>query len=229
MAVNKAWCTGTSALMDWFNDNAEQPYYSVWRGRNLSFSWNNDDLEAGRAKLQNDINFAEQNNVSEVLTIKLHPRKDKGFITDKTPTYASLDFRPAALESPAMYGVPVQGHSNYQMERILEKLNTLESRISANEAMGEIDEYVDDAPQSPINAMLSNPDVQHALVSGILGLLGGLVTSPGSNAIAGVVESGNDEAIQLLDQLMAKGVTVEHLRKLAQMSEGKLKGLLIML
>lgn len=227
MAVNKAWCTGTSALMDWFNDNAEQPYYSVWRGRNLSFSWNNDDLEAGRAKLQNDINFAEQNNVSEVLTIKLHPRKDKGFITDKTPTYASLDFRPAALETQAMYGVPVQGN-NYQMDRILEKLNTLESRISANEAMGEVEDY-DDAPQSPINAMLNNPDVQHALVSGILGLLGGLVAPSNTSAIAGVVEDGNDEAIMLLDQLMSKGVTVDHLRKLAQMSEGKLKGLLIML
>jgi hypothetical protein len=228
MAVNKAWCTGTSALMDWFNDNAEQPYYSVWRGRNLSFSWNNDDLEAGRAKLQNDINFAEQNNVSEVLTIKLHPRKDKGFITDKTPTYASLDFRPAALETPAMYGVQVSGQSNYQMERILEKLNTLESRISANEAMGELEDYVDDAPQSPINAMLSNPEVQQALVSGVLGLLGGLVNQPNS-ALAGVIDGANDEAIQLLEQLMNKGVTVDHLRKLAQMSESKLKGLLIML
>jgi len=227
MAVNKAWCTGTSALMDWFNDNAEQPYYSVWRGRNLSFSWNNDDLEAGRAKLQNDINFAEQNNVSEVLTIKLHPRKDKGFITDKTPTYASLDFRPSALEQPAMYGVPMAGQNNYQMERILEKLNTLESRISANEAMGEFDDINDDPP-NPINAMLSNPDVQHALVSGILGLLGGLVTAP-SSGIAGVTDSINDEVIQIVDQLMKKGVRVEHLRKLADMSESKLKGLLIML
>ena len=58
MAINKAWCTGVNALMEWFDDHAEQPYYSVWRGRNLSFSWNNDDMEAGRLKLLNDITFS---------------------------------------------------------------------------------------------------------------------------------------------------------------------------
>lgn len=227
MAVNKAWCTGTSALMDWFNDNAEQPYYSVWRGRNLSFSWNNDDLEAGRAKLQNDINFAEQNNVSEVLTIKLHPRKDKGFITDKTPTYASLDFRPSTLEQTAMYGVPMAGQNNYQMEKILEKLNTLESRISANEASGEGD-YFNEEPPNPINALLGNPDVQQALVSGVLGLLSGLIT-PQVRSIAGVTDTVDEEVINIVNQLMSKGVKVEHLRKLAEMSESKLQGLLFML
>ena len=227
MATNKAWCTGTNALMDWFNENAETPYYSVWRGRNLSFSWNNDDIEAGRNKLQNDINFAEQNNVTEVLTIKLHPKKDKLFITDKSPVYASLDFRPSQLEQP-VYGVGAYtggGTNNYAMDKIMDKLNMLESRLAATEEYDEVDER----PKSGIDAMLANPQVQEALISGLLGMVGNMLN--GGKPMSGVAGIGsiNEEAITILDSLMKKGVSIEHLKKLNSMTDSKLQNLLIML
>jgi hypothetical protein len=226
MAINKAWCTGTSALLDWYDSNAQSPYYSVWRGRNLSFSWNNDDMEAGRQKLENDINFAEQNNVTEVLTIKLHPKKDKGYITNSTPVYASLDFRPCALES-AVYGLPVSAQpNNYAMSQIMDKLNALESRIAGSEM--DFEEEEDNKPESPINALLNNPDVHQALVSGLLGLIGGMFTHTPQVPVSGIAGI-NDEAVEILNELMNKGVTLEHLKKLAQMNEAKLKSLLIML
>jgi hypothetical protein len=224
MAINKAWCTGTSALLDWYDSNAQNPYYSVWRGRNLSFSWNNDDMEAGRQKLENDINFAEQNNVTEVLTIKLHPKKDKGYITSSTPVYASLDFRPCALES-AVYGLPVNQPNNYAMSQIMEKLAVLESKIAGNENEFEEEE---EEKESPINALLNNPDVHQALVSGILGLVGGMFSATPPPAVSGIAGI-NEEAVEILNQLMNKGVTLDHLKKLAQMSDAKLKSLLIML
>jgi len=226
MAINKAWCTGTSALLDWYDSNAQSPYYSVWRGRNLSFSWNNDDMEAGRQKLENDINFAEQNNVTEVLTIKLHPKKDKGYITNSTPVYASLDFRPCALES-TVYGLPVSAQpNNYAMSQIMDKLNALESRIAGSEM--DFEEEEDNKPESPINALLNNPDVHQALVSGLLGLIGGMFTHTPQVPVSGIAGI-NDEAVEILNELMNKGVTLEHLKKLAQMNEAKLKSLLIML
>lgn len=228
MAINKAWCTGVNALMEWFDDHAEQPYYSVWRGRNLSFSWNNDDMEAGRLKLLNDISFAEQNNVSEVLTLKLHNKKDKsGYITSSTPTYGSLDFRPSPMEQ-MNYGVSVPHSSNnYAMEKILDKLNVLESRIAGYESMEE-DHDEEEKPLSPINAMLNNPDIQQALVTGILGMVGGLFGGAAHvKSLAGAEDQ--HEAIELLNVLMNKGVTVDHLRKLADMSDAKLKSLLLML
>lgn len=223
MAINKAWCTGTSALLDWYDSNIQSPYYSVWRGRNLSFSWNNDDMEAGRVKLENDINFAEQNNVTEVLTIKLHPKKDKGYITNSTPVYASLDFRPCALES-AVYGLPQSQTNNYAMSQIMDKLNALESRISGSE----MDFEEEEKPISPINALLSNPDVHQALVSGLIGLIGGMLTHTPPIAVNGIAGI-NDEAIDILNELMNKGVTLEHLKKLAMMNDAKLKSLLLML
>lgn len=227
MAINKAWCTGANALMEWFDDHAETPYYSVWRGRNLSFSWNNDDADAGRQKLLNDISFAEQNNVSEVLTIKLHNKKDKGFITSSTPMYASLDFRPCPIEQSQGYAAPMSNNSNsYAMERILNKLEALESRIAGFE---EDEDHEEVKPESPINAMLNNPDIQQALVGGLLGLVSGMFTKGATTATAIAGTEDNNEAIELLNVLMSKGVTVDHLRKLSEMSSAKLNSLLLML
>jgi len=228
MAINKAWCTGVNALMEWFDDHAEQPYYSVWRGRNLSFSWNNDDMEAGRLKLLNDITFAEHNNVSEVLTLKLHNKKDKsGYITSSTPTYGSLDFRPSPMEQQ-VYGVSVPNTANsYAMEKILDKLNVLESKIAGYESMDD-DFEEEEKPLSPINAMLNNPEIQQALVSGVMGMIGSLLGNSGTvKSLAGADDQ--NEAIDLLNVLLNKGVTVDHLRKLSEMSDTKLKSLLLML
>ena len=228
MAINKAWCTGVNALMEWFDDHAEQPYYSVWRGRNLSFSWNNDDMEAGRLKLLNDITFAEHNNVSEVLTLKLHNKKDKsGYITSSTPTYGSVDFRPSPMEQQ-VYGVSVPNTANsYAMEKILDKLNVLESKIAGYESMDD-DFEEEEKPLSPINAMLNNPEIQQALVSGVMGMIGSLLGNSGTvKSLAGADDQ--NEAIDLLNVLLNKGVTVDHLRKLSEMSDTKLKSLLLML
>ena len=50
-------------------------------------------LEAGRNKLENDLEALEQNGVNELYTILLHQKKNKdGYITLDTPYYASLKF-----------------------------------------------------------------------------------------------------------------------------------------
>jgi len=107
----------------------------------------------------------------------------------------------------------------------MDKLNMLESRIAASEEFEEIDEK----PQSPINAMLSNPQVQEALISGLLGVVGNMLN--GGKPMSGVAGIGsiNEEAITILDSLMKKGVSIEHLKKLNSMTDSKLQNLLIML
>jgi wobble nucleotide-excising tRNase len=62
MALEKAMVTGTRGTMDWFDRNATSPYYSVWVNRKqLLFSWNDDDMEAGRTKLEDDLNADQRN------------------------------------------------------------------------------------------------------------------------------------------------------------------------
>ena len=235
MAVQKAMTTGTSGVMDWFDRNATSPYYSVCEiisptKKELLFSCNEDSVDNARRILEENISAFEQNGVNTLYALILHPKKDKtGYITMNTPSHAMLKFRPAELEQP-VYGVGAYtggggGGNSYAMEKIMDKLNMLESRLAATEEFEEIDEK----PQSPINAMLSNPQVQEALISGLLGMVGGMLN--GGKPMSGVAGIGNvtDEAVTILDSLIKKGVSVEHLRKLDAMSNTKLQSLLIML
>lgn len=229
MAINKAMVTGTTGIMDWFNRNATSPYYSVWSGRQLLFSWNENDLEKGTNKLENDLFAIEENGVGDLLTIKLHPKQEKGgYITDKTPIYASLNFRPAALERSNMYGsypAVVSGVNTSKLENMMQQLienqNLLISKMSMDE------EAEEEAPKSTIGALLEHPQVQALLIAGASKFLG---VNPNVSAIAGVpdMECAN-EAIDLLSQLMSKGVTVDHLKKLNNMTAAKLNSLLLML
>jgi hypothetical protein len=61
-----------------------------------------------------------------------------------------------------------------------------------------------------------------------MGMLGGLFGSAAHiKSLAGAEDQ--NEAIELLNVLLNKGVSVDHLRKLAAMSDAKLKSLLLML
>ena len=231
MALEKAMVTGTRGTMDWFDRNATSPYYSVWVNRKqLLFSWNDDDMEAGRTKLEDDLNAIEQNNVSDLLIIKLHPKKEKGgFITDKSPIYASLNFRPAELERPN-YGMQQMGGMGYSnkmenvLERVLETQNAILTKLNAEDLEDEIEEE-----KSTIGSMLNNPQVQAMLIAGVSKFLGINKMDAQGASIAGIDDVNENEAISIINSLMSKGVSVDHLRKLNAMSPAKLSSLLIML
>jgi hypothetical protein len=231
MAIEKAMVTGTRGVMDWFDRNSTSPYYSVWVRKQLLFSWNDDDSEAGRSKLEDDLNAIEQNSVSDVLIIKLHPKKEKGgFITDKSPIYASLNFRPSELDR-TMYGMqPINGMGyNSKMESVLERVletqNAILSKLNSEELEDEEEEE-----KSSLGNILNSPHIQSLLIAGVSKLLGLNGTEPIAPGIAGINDSNEaEESIQILNNLMMKGVTIEHLRKLDQMNLTQLKSLLNML
>jgi len=240
MAVQKAMTTGTNGVMDWFDRNATSPYYSVCEiisptKKELLFSCNEDSVDNARRILEENISAFEQNGVNTLYALILHPKKDKtGYITMNTPSHAMLKFRPAELEQP-IYGVGAYtggGSNRYEMEKIMEKLNLLENKL----AMAEEEEDIVDTPVNPLNAMLhnmaANPQVQEALISGLLGVVGGFLNNgkqmqgvAGINVTAEITE----ESLQILDSLMKKGVSLDHLRKLDAMPNTKLQSLLIML
>ena len=237
MAVQKAMTTGTNGVMDWFDRNATSPYYSVCEiisptKKELLFSCNEDSVDNARRILEENISAFEQNGVNTLYALILHPKKDKtGYITMNTPSHAMLKFRPAELEAP-VYGVGAYtgggGSNRYEMEKIMEKLNLLESKL----AEADLEEY-EQTPQNPINAMLSNmaanPQVQEALISGLLGVVGGFLNNGKQMTGVAGIEQVNNEAITILDSLIKKGVSIEHLRKLDAMTNTKLQSLLIML
>ena len=236
MAVNKAQATGTRRIMEWFDRNATTPYFSVWSNtspskKELNFGWYEDDLEAGRNKLENDLDALEQNGVNELYTILLHQKKNKdGYITLDTPYYASLKFRAAELEQPMV--MPMQHiagmSSNHRLESVLEKMMETQNMILTKLSADEFDEEEEgDDENDMIGGLMKNPEIQAMIMGGI----GKIFNLAGEKpvAVAGVTELNEDEVFTIVNSLMDKGVTIEHLRKLNEMSSVKLSSLLLML
>jgi hypothetical protein len=236
MAVNKAQATGTRRIMEWFDRNATTPYFSVWSNttpskKELNFGWYEEDLEAGRNKLENDLDALEQNGVNELYTILLHQKKNKdGYITLDTPYYASLKFRAAELEQPMI--MPMQHiagmGSNHRLESVLEKMMETQNMILTKLSADEFDEEEESEDEGDvIGGLMKNPEIQAMIMGGI----GKIFNLAGEKpvAVAGVSESDEDEVFTIVNSLMDKGVTIEHLRKLNEMSSMKLSSLLIML
>jgi hypothetical protein len=174
MAINKAMYTGVTQIMDAFDRNAQTPYYSVWAGKDMIFSWNDDDMEQGRVYLMENLVASEQNEHSDILKIKFHPKKEKTFITDKTPSIATLFVR--VCDPNYMRGQVMQqpGGMNYGMQTLLERqmeiMNGINSRLTALEEVQEEEEEEEDETEAllgRIGNILNHPTVS-AIVATIL-------------------------------------------------------------
>ena len=219
-----------------FYDTAEGNDYKVYAGVNpspqyLRYNFSG-DKEIGRQELQMALTQL-RNNVENynpyLIQVISEEKVSKG--RKKEPILTSISFQ---LNRPQQF-LPINqmsGVGSPRTEMLLEKLieqNALmQSRLSALESIGEMEEEEEEQPMSPLNAMLSNPELQQAIITGVMGLVGNMFTKTGApTGIAGIEDT--DEALKILHSLMDKGVTIEHLRKLDEMNSMKLKSLLMML
>jgi hypothetical protein len=137
-----------------------------------------------------------------------------------------LKFRPAE-EVAIITGVQQPREPSFQYLQLLEKLNSIESRLNAEEAMGEIEEI---ASPNIWEQLLTQPEKIEALVNlavGVAGTLGTAFRGKPLVGVAGITPDG--EVMAIVDSLMSKGVSIDHLRKLNEMSSLKLSSLLLML
>ena len=156
--------------------------------------------------------------------IKLYDTLNKkNSIDSNLDNYASVRIR--AVDLP--HALPIAGvdRSNYKLEnalaRMMETQNLILSRLNEEQAEEE------EQPQTGLAGILNNPQMQTLLMAGVSKLLGIGGNQPAG--MAGVDETYENEAIVILNNLMQKGVTTDHLRKLDQMSNAKLQSLLLML
>ena len=222
-----------------FYDAAEGSEYRIFAGVNptpqyLRYNFVG-EKEIGRQELLNALtqlrNNIENYNpyliqvISEGSTGRGRSKKEN------SPVLTSISFqlnRPQQLmpmQSMSGIGSP---RTEMLLEKLVEQNSMLASRIAAIEAMDELEgEEEEEAPKSPIDQMLSSPQVQEALIAGVMSLMSGLMTKGAPTAIAGIDDE--PEAVEILKSLMSKGVTIDHLRKLNEMSSAKLSSLLFML
>jgi hypothetical protein len=220
-----------------FYDAAEGSEYKIFAGVNptpqyLRYNFVG-EKEIGRQELVNALTQLRNNieNYNPYLIQVISEGNTGRGKKKESPVLTSISFqlnRPQSmLPMQAMAGIG-SPRTEMLLEKLVEQNAMLQSRIAAIEAMDELEEEEEEAPKSPIDQMLSSPQVQEALIAGVMSLMSGLITKGGApTAIAGIDDEA--EATEILRSLMNKGVTIDHLRKLNEMSSSKLSSLLFML
>jgi hypothetical protein len=111
------------------------------------------------------------------------------------------------------------------MAKMMETQNLILAKLSADEME---DEMPEEKPMNGINGILNSPEMA-GLIVGYLGKILGVNASQPAG-MAGIEDAPDpNEAIIILNNLMNKGVTIDHLRKLDEMNNVKLQSLLLML
>jgi hypothetical protein len=220
-----------------FYDAAEGSEYKIFAGVNptpqyLRYNFVG-EKEIGRQELVNALTQLRNNieNYNPYLIQVISEGSTGRGKKKESPILTSISFqlnRPQSmLPMQAMAGMG-SPRTEMLLEKLVEQNAMLQSRIAAIEAMEDLEEEEEEAPKSPIDQMLSSPQVQEALIAGVMSLMSGLMTKGGApTAIAGIDDEA--EAVEILRSLMSKGVTIDHLRKLDQMGSAKLSSLLFML
>jgi hypothetical protein len=218
-----------------FYDAAEGSEYKIFAGVNPTAQYLRynfvGEKEIGRQELVNALTQLRNNieNYNPYLIQVISEEKiSKG--RKKEPILTSISFqlnRPQSIMPMQAMGSMGSPRTEMLLEKLVEQNSMLQTRLTALEAIGELEEE-EEEPISPINAMLSNPELQQAIVTGVMGLVAGMFAKGGTaTALAGIDDEA--EATEILRSLMSKGVTIDHLRKLNEMSSSKLSSLLYML
>lgn len=222
MAKKRSWITGADAVLQWFEANADKPYFSVWRGRDILFSNNENDFEVAKKKLYDNIVAGEQNDVTEELQLRLHNAPAKGYIDNSSKYHSSIYFTPTEYEKlqPAPMYYKNDNHTN---NAILEKLNGIESRIAAIE-MDEEFEEVEEKPtgiNGIIQTLLNNEQIQMAMIGAATHLLSKFMPSQKTvNGIAGIPEEQDEKIMGAIAVLKQHDPLLgDDLLKLAEMAE----------
>lgn len=218
-----------------FYDAAEGSEYKIFAGVNptpqyLRYNFVG-EKEIGRQELVNALTQLRNNieNYNPYLIQVISEGSTGRGKKKESPILTSISFqlnRPQSMmpmQAMAGMGSP---RTEMLLEKLVEQNAMLQSRIAAIEAMDDLEEE-EEAPKSPIDQMLSNPQLQEALIAGVMSMVSGMLTKGAPTAIAGIGDE--TEAVEILRSLMNKGVTIDHLRKLDQMSSSKLSSLLFML
>lgn len=178
MAVSRAFYTGTEMIMQAF-DNMDNPYYSVWSGRDLLFQNNDSDVSKGRNLLMEMLTAAEQNNNTDLLSIKFHPKQEGKYITDKTPVVGTLVVRVVALPgmNAGVSGVNESGNIPYPIWKTITGLAELPTQIQTSlagfdERLKALEQQQDEPQDAPdmigrIAGLMENPVIM-GLITKIL-------------------------------------------------------------
>ena len=230
----KPQIVGIDGVMDWYDRFSTSPYYAVYTYLSPTklekcFQYTGSDKEEGRILLSNTLEAMQMQEDQTLYCLKLYEQLNKkNSIDSNLESSTTIRFRITEIPQLSMQHIAGMDRGNSRLEHEVRELkNLITSKLSA-------EEFEDDEPkqENMFLKMLENPAIMGLAISGIskfLGLTDTPMANTGIAGISGLNELNEDEVITIVNSLMTKGVTVEHLRKLDEMSASKLQSLLLML
>lgn len=227
---------GVDNIIKAFQDRSEKPYWALWQGKEIHDQYTGEDFDESLEQLRNElINIRNSENTAILVlhphNVKLpktkikYPYKEDAFPV-VYPIYCTV-FAKSQLQNTiggvqGYYPVP-QPVDN----QLSERLTAMESTLNAM-TMPE-DDYEEDDEIGKISRILENDTVK-TLIGAFVGYLT-KGTSDVPNNITRITSLGavSSEWEETINILFSKGVTLEHLQKLAAMPEKKIRMLITML
>lgn len=162
---NKAFLTGTDAVMQWYDTNAKTNLWSVndSKGDILFYYSGNDENEA-REHLENNLRMAEQQGVEATLTLRIHPKMPKsGYFEKKDTGMVVTHFRPTSF-NPISYQ-PMNQMGAYQ-PNLMNEINALRSEIAALKMQQDMEEDEEEPEEENFLAgLMKSPQIQTMILS----------------------------------------------------------------
>jgi len=170
---NKAFLTGTDAVMQWYDTNAKTTFWSVndSKGDILFYYGGNDENEA-REHLENNLRMAEQQGVEATLTLRIHPKMPKsGYFEKKDTGMVVTHFRPTSFNPISYQPMNQMGYAN--QPNLMNEINALRSEIAALKMQQEMEEEDEDEEPEEENflaGLMKSPQIQTMILSQISSL-----------------------------------------------------------
>lgn len=163
---NKAFLTGTDAVMQWYDTNAKTNLWSVndSKGDILFYYSGNDENEA-REHLENNLRMAEQQGVEATLTLRIHPKMPKsGYFEKKDTGMVVTHFRPTSF-NPISYQ-PMNQMGAYQ-PNLMNEINALRSEIAALKMQQDMEQDEEEEPEEEnfLAGLMKSPQIQTMILS----------------------------------------------------------------
>jgi hypothetical protein len=213
---------GIDELMEYFDKRAKYPYYCVFDKTQPISMYNGEDIEVAKEILKDDLERLKKRGYQNILVLSLFPEKQKAY-KPSDAKYNSIAFTVDQI----LNQVPT-GSNDYGQFMILQELRTMKSELEALKVAKLQEESEEEEEEENENMGLIsgvNQLLEHPVISGLISKW-----LNGSQPVRNLAGVNDEEELQnCINILFSKGVTVGHLKKLADMPEPKIKMLLQML
>lgn len=228
--------TGVNEILDAFETQAKKGYFSLWVNKSPALQNVDNDLDIAKIALKKKIEDFAKANFTQIFVIHLHnaaPDKKVGSYLHNDICYTMLYCQAKAATVTAVPMHDTMNANLYPIYNLIEKQNeiitALTSKVNAVEAGEETDEQIGSAEVQMLDKLgsIMNGPVGVLCTTYLPRLLDRIL--PETKTVSAIAGTDQTDLETTINTLFSKGVTLEHLQKLAAMPEVKIKMLITML